>query len=85
MKGKGLASKGPARMGTGYHGQRADIQNKGLFHTIEINALNIIISQCMRVLIKRDSIVQVKINHTSGLNRCVYFWLTGLPCFLCKV
>jgi hypothetical protein len=47
MKGRGFVmgqlalSKGPARMGIYYHGQRADIPSKGLFPTIDICALNI--------------------------------------------
>ncbi len=47
MNGRGFVtgqlalSKGPARMGIRFHGLRADIPSKGLFHTIDICALNI--------------------------------------------
>jgi hypothetical protein len=44
IMGQLALSKGPARMGIRYHGQEADIPSKGIFHTIEIHALDIIIT-----------------------------------------
>jgi hypothetical protein len=58
-KGRGFVmgqlalSKGLARMGIRYNGQRADIPSKGIFHTIDLHALIITMTYCMCVLIKK--------------------------------
>jgi hypothetical protein len=44
VMGQLALSKGPARTGNCYQGQRADIPSKGLFHTIDTCALDIIIT-----------------------------------------
>jgi hypothetical protein len=44
VMGQLALSKGPARMGNCYQGQRADIPSKGLFHTINTCALDFIIT-----------------------------------------
>jgi hypothetical protein len=80
-EGQLALSKGPARIGIRFHGLRADIPSKGLFHTIDVCALNITMKfcTCMCVLMKKEiPMCWLKINHMSGLDTCFYSWLTGL-------
>jgi hypothetical protein len=44
IMGQLALSKGPARMGIRYHGQRANIPSRGFFHTKDLYALNITIT-----------------------------------------